>query len=454
MAIQTINPATEEIVKTFDEYSKEEVSQIIDRANEAFSSWRNTTFAERKKLMNAAAAVLKNNSEKYAEIMTLEMGKPILQGIAEAEKCAWVCEYYAENAEDMLKIEMISTDATESYAQFDSLGIVLAVMPWNFPFWQVFRFAAPGLMAGNVGVLKHASNVPMCAMTIEEIFKLAGFPQNIFSTLMIGAKQVEDVINNPKIVAATLTGSEPAGQKVAESCGKVLKKTVMELGGSDPFIILDDADLDTAVETAVTARLINNGQSCIAAKRFIVVDKIADEFTSKFVERMEMVIVGNPMDKETELGPLAREDLKSELHGQVQASIEKGAELLTGGEADFDKGYYYLPTVLSNVKPGMPAYDEEMFGPVASVIKASDESDAIRIANDSNYGLGASLWTNNIDKAKELATQIETGCVCVNGMVKSDPRLPFGGVKLSGYGRELSHYGIKEFVNIKSVWIK
>jgi len=454
MPIQTINPATGEVVKVFDEISRKEVSQIIDNAHEAFLSWRKTSFAERSKLMHEAAKVLKRNKNKYAEAMTLEMGKPIAQGQAEAEKCAWVCDYYAENAEDILKREMIVTDAGESYAQFDPIGIVLAVMPWNFPFWQTFRFAAPALMAGNVGLLKHSSNVPMCAIAIEEIFKLAGFPDNVFRNLVIGSKQVEDVINNPKVAAATLTGSENAGKKIAEACGKVLKKTVMELGGSDPFIILGDADLETAVETAVTARLINNGQSCIAAKRFIVVEKVFDEFTKKFVARMEKVKIGDPIDKQTDLGPLAREDLKMELHAQVQASIYEGAELLTGGEGDFEKGYYYLPTVLVNVKPGMPAYDQEMFGPVASIIKAKDNADAIRIANDSNYGLGASLWTSDMNKAKELATQIETGCVFINGMVKSDPRLPFGGVKMSGYGRELSHYGIKEFVNIKSVWIK
>lgn len=454
MAIQTINPATGEVVKTFDEFTPEEVKQTIDNVNEAFLNWRETSFTERRKLMCAASKVLKHNKNKYAETMTLEMGKPLAQAVAEVEKCALVCEYYANNAEDMLKKEMIVTDARESYAQFDPLGIILAVMPWNFPFWQVFRFAAPALMAGNAGLLKHASNVPMCALIIEEVFTEAGFPKDIFRTLMIGSGQVNDVINNPKVKAATLTGSEEAGQKVAEACGKVLKKSVMELGGSDPFIVLDDADISTAVDTAVTARLINNGQSCIAAKRFIVVEKIADEFTQKFVDKMEKIKVGDPMDKKTDLGPLAREDLKLELHAQVQASIYEGAELLTGGEADFDKGYYYLPTVLANVKPGMPAYDQEMFGPVASIIIAKDDADAVRIANDSDYGLGASLWSKDICKAKELATRIEAGAVFINGMVKSDPRMPFGGIKLSGYGRELSHYGIKEFVNIKSVWIK
>ena len=454
MAIQTINPATGEVVKTFDEFTKEETAHVVDQVHEAFLSWRNTSFTERKKMMNNAAKVLKQNKDKYAEIMTLEMGKPITQGVAEAEKCAWVCEYYADNAEDILRKEVIATDASESYVEFNPLGPVLAVMPWNFPFWQVFRFAAPALMAGNVGLLKHSSNVPQCAQAIEEVFQLAGFPENVFRNLVIGSKQVEDVINNPKVVAATLTGSEAAGKNVAETCGKVLKKTVMELGGSDPFIILADADLNAAVETAAIARLINNGQSCIAAKRFIVEDKIADEFIKKFVERMEKVKVGDPMDKKTELGPLAREDLKLELHAQVQASVYEGAELLTGGEGDFEKGYYYLPTVLANVKPGMPAYDQEMFGPVASVIVAKDADDAVRIANESPYGLGAALWTKDMAKAKILVTQIESGAVFVNGMVKSDPRMPFGGVKLSGYGRELSHYGIKEFVNIKSVWIK
>lgn len=454
MAIQSINPATGKVVKTFNEFSKEQVSKIIDDTNEAFLEWRKTGFAERKKLMLKAADVLRNNKQKYAEIMTIEMGKAIRQSLAEVEKCAWVCEYYAENAKQILNDEIIKTDASKSYVRFDPIGIVLAVMPWNFPFWQVFRFAAPALMAGNVGLLKHASNVPMCALAIEEVFAEAGFPKNTFKTLLIGSSLVDDVLKNPKIKAATLTGSEPAGKKVAQTCGYELKKTVLELGGSDPFIVLADADIDEAVKVGVDARMLNNGQSCIAAKRFIVVEKIADEFEKKLTEQMEKVIVGDPMNPETEQGCMAREDLLIELDEQVKKSIEAGAILLTGGERMEMKGAFYKPTVLSNVRSGMPAYHEEMFGPVASIIRAKDEADAIRIANDSPFGLGASLWTNDLEKAEKLASEIESGSVFINSLVKSDPRLPFGGVKNSGYGRELSHYGIKEFVNVKTVWIK
>lgn len=453
MPLKTVNPATGELVKSFDEMTKKEVDDVIDHAHDAFLSWREVPYAERSKLMMNAANVLKEKKEEYGKILTLEMGKPIKQAISEVEKCAWVCEYYAENAEKILKNEMIETDASQSYVQFDPIGVVLAVMPWNFPFWQVFRFAAPALMAGNVGILKHASNVPMSALAIEQIFSQAGFPQNTFKTLLISSSQVSDVIKNPKVKAATLTGSEHAGKKVASDGGKELKKTVMELGGSDPFIILKDADLDSAIDTGVTARLINNGQSCIAAKRFIVVEDVYEEFEKKFVEKMKSIKIGDPMEEDTELGPMAREDLLIELDEQVKKSIEKGAKLLCGGVRLDKPGYYYPATVISNIQPGMVAYREELFGPVASVFKAKDEKDAIRIANDSDFGLGASLWTNDLDKAKVLAHKIESGSVFINGLVKSDPRLPFGGVKISGYGRELSHYGIKEFVNIKTVWI-
>ncbi|MBU2491983.1 MAG: NAD-dependent succinate-semialdehyde dehydrogenase [Bacteroidetes bacterium] len=454
MAIQSINPATGKVVKTFNELSREQVSKIIDDVHRSFLNWRKTNAAERKELMLKAAHILRTNKNKYAEIMTIEMGKAIRQSLAEVEKCAWVCEYYAENAKQILNDEIIKTDASKSYVRFDPIGIVLAVMPWNFPFWQVFRFAAPALMAGNVGLLKHASNVPMCALAIEEVFAEAGFPKNTFKTLLIGSSLVDDVLKNPKIKAATLTGSEPAGKKVAQTCGYELKKTVLELGGSDPFIVLADADIDEAVKVGVDARMLNNGQSCIAAKRFIVVEKIADEFEKKFTEQMEKVIVGDPMNPETEQGCMAREDLLIELDEQVKKSIEAGAILLTGGERMEMKGAFYKPTVLSNVRSGMPAYHEEMFGPVASIIRAKDEVDAIRIANDSPFGLGASLWTNDLEKAEKLASEIESGSVFINSLVKSDPRLPFGGVKNSGYGRELSHYGIKEFVNVKTVWIK
>ncbi len=454
MALQTINPTTGELVKSFIPFSNEEVNSIIIETHNDFLSWRNSPFVERKLLMLNAAKILKSDKQRYAEILTLEMGKPISQAIAEVEKCAWVCEYYAENTENILANEVIETDATESYVQFDPIGIVLAVMPWNFPFWQVFRFASPALMAGNAGLLKHASNVSLSALAIEEVFQKAGFPQNLFRTLLISSNQVEKVIENPKIKATTLTGSEFAGSMVASQSGKQLKKSVMELGGSDPFIVLKDADIELAVSTAVTARLLNNGQSCIAAKRFIVVDEIAEEFEKLFVKKMEAVILGDPMDSKTELGPIAREDLLLELHEQVLKSVELGAKLLTGGNRIDRKGYYYPATVLSDVKKGMLAYDQEIFGPVATIIKVKDEEEAIFVANDTEFGLGASLWTSDLEKAKNLATQIEAGSVFINGMVKSDPRLPFGGVKLSGYGRELSHYGIKEFINIKTVWVK
>jgi len=421
---------------------------------DAFLEWRKTDFSFRASLMKNAAQILREGKEHYGKILTLEMGKPITQATAEVEKCALVCEYYSDNAEKILSEEIVQTDASQSYVRFDPIGIVLAVMPWNFPFWQVFRFAAPALMAGNVCMLKHASNVPMSALAIEEIFMEAGFPKNTFKTLLIGSSLIKDVIDHPFVKAVTLTGSEPAGRQVASLCGAKLKKIVLELGGSDPFIILDDANIDEAVKTAVTARLINNGQSCIAAKRFIVVEKVYNEFEKKFVDAMSKVKIGDPTNKETELGPIAREDLLIELETQVNQSVEKGAVVLCGGKRINREGFFYEPTILANLTKRMPAYDDEIFGPVASLINAKDEDDAIKIANDSSFGLGASLWTLNISKAKELACKIESGSVFINGMVKSDPRLPFGGIKNSGYGRELSHYGIKEFVNIKTVWIK
>lgn len=454
MAIQTINPATGKVVKTFDSLSTIQVNEKINEAHQVFLKWRNVSFASKSELMKKAAGILRDRKNEFGKILTLEMGKPIVQAIAEVEKSALVCDYYADNAEKNLNEEIVSTDASESYVRFDPLGIILAIMPWNFPFWQVFRFAAPALMAGNVCLLKHASNVPMSALAIEEIFMQAGFPKSTFQTLLIESPAVEEILNNPKVKAATLTGSEPAGKKVAETCGNVLKKTVLELGGSDPFIVLEDADIDDAVKTAITARLINNGQSCIAAKRFIVMSKIYDEFERKFVELMKKVKVGDPMNTETELGPIAREDLLFELEDQVKRSVKDDAKILCGGNRMDKEGYYFEPTILANILPGTPAYEEEIFGPVAILITAKDEADAIRIANDSSYGLGASLWTKNIESAKQLAAKIESGSVFINGMVKSDPRLPFGGIKNSGYGRELSHYGIKEFVNIKTVWIK
>lgn len=454
MSIQTINPTTGKVEKTFSELTKIEVYELVEKAHDAFLEWRKTDFATRSKLMKKAAEILKEQKEYYGKILTLEMGKPITQAIAEVEKCAWVCDYYADNGERILEKEIVITDASESFIRFDPIGVVLAVMPWNFPFWQVFRFAAPALMAGNVGILKHASNVPQSALAIEEIFIKAGFPHNVFKTFLIGSSLVKDLIDHPKVKAATLTGSEPAGKQVAQACGGNLKKSLMELGGSDPFIVLEDANIDEAVKTAVSARIINNGQSCIAAKRFIVVEKIFEQFEKKFVDTMTKVKVGDPMNKETELGPIAREDLLNELDDQVKQSVAKEAIVLCGGKRIQREGYFYEVTILSNVLPGSPAYDDEIFGPVASLIKAKDEEDAIRIANDSQFGLGASLWTSDKEKAKIIAGKIESGSVFINGMVKSDPRLPFGGIKNSGYGRELSQYGIKEFVNIKTVWVK
>ncbi len=454
MAIETVNPATGKLVKKFDEIDEKQIDVLIEKAHNTFLEWNETNFSFRKKSMLKAAEILRTKKNEYGRTLTLEMGKTLKQAEAEVEKCAWVCEYYAENAEMILTDEIIKTDASESYVRFDPLGVILAVMPWNFPFWQVFRFAAPALMAGNVCLLKHASNVPMSAVAIEEIFRDAGFPKGAFTTLLIGSDKVESVINNKYVKAVTLTGSEPAGAKVASAAGKKLKKSVMELGGSDPFIILSDADLKEAVDVGVTARLINNGQSCIAAKRFIMVEDVADEYEHAFVEKMKAVKIGDPMLEDTELGPIAREDLLIELDTQIKNSVKAGAKILTGGERLGMEGYYYPATVISNVQKGMPAYEEELFGPAAIMIRAKDEEDAVNIANDTDFGLGASLWTKDIKKAKTLARKINSGSVFINGMVKSDPRLPFGGVNISGYGRELSHYGIKEFVNIKTVWIK
>ena len=403
--------------------------------------------------MREAARILRTRRAEYARTMTLEMGKPIVQGEAEVDKCAWVCEYYADHAEAFLAEQPRETEASRSYVRFDPLGPVLAVMPWNFPFWQVFRFAAPALMAGNAGVLKHASNVPRCALAIEEVFREAGFPRGLFSTVLVGSSSVAALIANPRIVAVTLTGSDRAGSKVAEQAGRELKKTVLELGGSDPFIVLADADLAAAARTAAEARLINSGQSCIAAKRFIVVEPVADQFLDRFLDELRSRRMGDPLVRGTQVGPQARLDLRDSLHEQVAESVKRGAKLLLGGEVPAGKGAFYPPTLLAAVDKGMPAFDEETFGPVAAVIRAKDAADAVRLANDSAFGLGASLWTQDRARAERMAAQIEAGSVFVNGVVKSDPSLPFGGIKRSGYGRELSEYGIREFVNIKSVWI-
>ena len=453
MSLQSINPATGTIIETFEEYSISEVNAILEQVSGTGRPWRSVPFQERAARMRAAEEELLRNAQQYARGMTDEMGKPVSQSIAEVEKCAWVCRYYADNAERMLAEEFVETDAANSYVRFDPLGVVLAIMPWNFPFWQVFRFAAPALMAGNTAVLKHASNVSRCALMIEEVFRKAGFPAHAFRTVLVGSSRIGDIIADDRIAAVTLTGSELAGSMVAASAGKHLKKTVMELGGSDPFLVLAGADSEKAARVAATARCINTGQSCIAAKRFVVEDSIADVFEAAFVDAMASKRTGDPLDPSTEIGPMAREDLLVDLHRQVQQSIAAGATRLLGGNRRAGAGSYYEPTVLGNVHPGMPVYDEEVFGPVAAVIRVADSEEAVRIANDTPYGLGASVWTRDINLAEQIAGEIEAGSVFINGLVKSDPRLPFGGVKRSGYGRELAYYGIREFVNIKSVWI-
>jgi succinate-semialdehyde dehydrogenase/glutarate-semialdehyde dehydrogenase len=454
MALESINPATGELIEAFEEWSQEKTRGVIEEVDEAWLSWRRTSFARRAELMHEAAAVLRRNKEEYARIMALEMGKPIGDGRGEVEKCAWVCDFYADNAENFLADEPAESDGSKAYVAFRPIGTVLAVMPWNFPFWQVFRFAAPALMAGNTGVLKHSSNVPRCALAIEDVFRQAGFPVHVFRTLMIGSGQVEAVIENESIKAVTLTGSDIAGRKVAAKAGQMLKKTVMELGGSDPFIVLEDAVIEEAATVGAKARCINSGQSCIAAKRFIVVDGVYDRFIARFKEAMAALKVGDPLEEGVQVGPQAREDLMYELHSQVEASVEKGASVLLGGAPLDRKGYFYPPTILADLKPGMAAYHEELFGPVASVIRVRDEKEAVEVANASPFGLGGSVWTADSARGEAVAGQVEAGAVFVNGLVKSDPRLPFGGVKISGYGRELSHYGIKEFVNIQTIWVK
>ncbi len=455
MTIKAVNPTTGETIKEYEEMSPEEVKDAIEKSHQAFLGWRRTSFAERGRLMKKAAQILRDKAEDYARLMAEEMGKPVKSGRSEAEKCAWGCDYYADNAEKFLQPEVIDTDATKSFVTFQPLGVVLAIMPWNFPFWQVFRFAAPALMAGNAALLKHASNVPGCALAIEDIFRKADFPANIFRTLLIGSNQVEAIIANPLVKAATLTCSTDAGRAVSRKAGEMIKKTVLELGGSDPYVILEDADLEAAVTACVASRLTNSGQSCIAAKRFVVVESQRERFEELFVERIRAEKIGDPMEEATTVGPLARHDLRDNLHRQVLESIGKGARCLLGGKVPEGSGAFYPPTVLTNVKRGMPAYDEELFGPVAAIIPVKDEEEAIRVANDSRFGLGAAIFTRDVAKGERIAAnEIEAGCCFVNAVVKSDPRLPFGGVKDSGYGRELSHYGIKEFVNIKTVWVK
>jgi succinate-semialdehyde dehydrogenase / glutarate-semialdehyde dehydrogenase len=452
--MKSVNPATGEVIQEYAEMSEAQVKEVIDLNLEAWKKYRETGFAQRSVWMNEAARLLRTRKEEYARLITAEMGKRIAESRSEVEKCAWVCEYYAEHAESMLADEPMESDASKSMAVFNPLGPVLAVMPWNFPFWQVFRFAAPALMAGNAGLLKHASNVQGCALAIEKVFKDAGFPENIFRSLIISSSKVEAVIANPAVRAVTLTGSEYAGSQVASLAGKHLKKSVLELGGSDPFIVLADADLEEAAKVAVASRMITSGQTCIAAKRFIVEEKVAAPFLEKVKVLMEAYQPGDPGNEETSLAPLARPDLVDDIEQQVKKSVEQGAEIVSGGGRIPGIGNYYSPTILTNVKQGMPVYMEETFGPVAVVLPVKNEQEAIEVANDSLYGLGASLWTSDLKKGEELARKIEAGAIFVNGLVKSDPRLPFGGIKNSGYGRELSGYGIKEFVNIKTVWIK
>lgn len=453
--LKSINPTTGKTVKTYEAHTVKGVEKIINSVDKSWHHWRLTSFTNRAVLMQNLSTLLRSRKKELALLMALEMGKVMKEGISEIEKCAWVCEYYAQNAESFLENDTIETEAKRTFVSYQPLGTILAVMPWNFPFWQVFRFLAPTLMAGNTAVLKHASNVPGCAVAIEELVREAGFPENVFRTILIGSNLVENVIKHNAIKAVSLTGSTPAGKNVAAIAGSVLKKCVLELGGNDPYLILKDADLENAAKICATSRLLNSGQSCIAAKRFIVVDAVYPEFLEHFTYEMNVAHFGDPCESETTMGPLARMDLRDELHQQVVNSIKKGAEVILGGEIPNRKGAFYPPTILENVKPGMPAYDEELFGPVASVICVKDEKEAIKIANDSTFGLGASVFTKDVKKGEKIAeTQINAGCCFVNDFVKSDPRLPFGGIGESGYGRELSTYGIKEFMNVKTVVVK
>jgi len=452
-AIESINPATEEVIATFDQFTPARVEQALVEADAAFQQWRRLSFPERSRATRGAAELLRKRKDHYAALITAEMGKPITQAEAEVEKCAWVCEYFADNAERFLARRTAQTNARLSYVAFEPLGVVLAVMPWNFPFWQVFRFAAPTLMAGNTAVLKHASNVPQCALAIEEVFRDAGFPRGVLRTVLVPGGAVAAIIDDARVRAVTLTGSNTTGETVAAAAGRAIKKTVLELGGSDPFVVLDDADLAAAAATAVRSRFQNGGQSCIAAKRFIVVASVAEEFERRFVEGIRKLKVGDPTDRSVDVGPLARADLRDMVDRQVRESVAQGARVVLGGAPQPGRGYFYQPTLLTNVKLETPAWREELFGPVAVLVRAQDTDAAIALANDTIYGLGANLWTRDLARAQVLASRIEAGSVFINGMVASDPRLPFGGVKQSGYGRELSDFGIHEFVNIQTVWM-
>src|SRR5580765_7112324 len=454
MPIATINPATGEVVKTFQPLTEADIEKKLQLAVKIFRSERKTPFAVRAERMRKAAEIIERDKDKFGHLMTLEMGKTYKSAVAEALKCTTACRYYAEHAERFMADEIVETGAKKSFIRYLPIGPILAVMPWNFPFWQVFGFAAPALMAGNVGLLKHASNVPQCALAIESIFLEAGFPEGAFQALLIGSSQVDALLNDPRVMAATLTGSEQAGIQVGIGAAKRIKKVVLELGGSDPFIVMPSADLEAAVSTAVTARIQNNGQSCIAAKRFIVAEHIADEFERRFVAKMEGLQVGDPFDEKTELGPLSTPDAVKDLDADVQKTIKAGAKLLTGGHPLKRPGNFYAPTVLTNIPKGSPAYGEEFFGPVASMFRVKSVDEAIQLANDVRFGLGSSIWTNDEKERERFINEIEAGMVFINKMVASDARIPFGGVKASGHGRELGLVGIREFVNAKTVWIE
>jgi succinate-semialdehyde dehydrogenase/glutarate-semialdehyde dehydrogenase len=454
MTFKSVNPATGQSLKTFRVWDKSAIEHALQQVHDASFIWMSQPILERCRLLQAMAQQLREHKEDLARLITLEMGKLLTESRAEIEKCAWVCEYYAEHAPRFFADEVIESDASHSYVTLQPLGTVLAIMPWNFPLWQVFRFCIPALVAGNTALLKHASNVPQCAIAIEQTLLNAGFPLGVFRTLLISPAQVAEVIADPRVHAVTLTGSEAAGRKVAEYAGHHLKKTVLELGGSDPFIVLADANLEQTVPIAVQSRFINAGQSCIAAKRFIVMEEVADEFIARFQDGLEALRPGNPLDEQTTLAPLARLDLCESLHKQVSASIQQGAVAVAGCQPVAEAKAYYAPSILDRVQPGMPAFDEELFGPVAAIVRVANEAEAVAMANVSRYGLGGSVWSQNVSRAEQLALRLQCGAVFVNGLVKSDPRLPFGGVKCSGYGRELSWHGVREFVNQKTVWIK
>ena len=451
--LKSIDPATGRELASFPEVDEAGIDTAIGRAWSSRQGWRDAGIGMRTALMRSVAGVLRADKSRFAALLTSEMGKPIVEAEAEVEKCAWTANWFAENGERLLADEPAASNATESYVRFEPLGVVLAVMPWNFPFWQAFRAGLPALTAGNVMLLKHSSNVPQCALAIEEVFREAGVPEGVFQTLLVGSGAVERIVSDHRVAGVTLTGSDKAGALVAEAAGRNLKKAVLELGGSDPFVVLADAEVATAASVACRSRNQNNGQSCIAAKRFIVEEVVADDFEQRFIAAVAALKVGNPMDRANQVGPLARQDLVDELERQVNESVRLGARAVIGGSRLDGAGYYFEPTVLTDVRPGMPAYHEETFGPVASVIRVKDAEDALRVANDTDFGLGSNLWTRDVDRGKKLAERMESGLVFINGMVASDARLPFGGVKRSGYGRELSEYGIKEFTNIKTVWV-